>query len=183
MAQASESEHTASSPAPATESNGAKAVGEERDAEGTTELLLNALAGPSHTQRVSGSSKSWTVPSRQASEGSNFMSPESFLGQWVDSQGNMIQVTSTDAYEVRLQATLSHPPRADIHLLVKPVMLGGGWQCGHSVLDPHWSSQAQLHWVTADGRVSVWIRPMERAGNAQDDSQPAVQGSQVAEAP
>merc|ERR1712135_207027 len=162
---------------------GAKAVGEERDAEGTTELLLNALAGPSHTQRVSGSSKSWTVPSRQASEGSNFMSPESFLGQWVDSQGNMIQVTSTDAYEVRLQATLSHPPRADIHLLVKPVMLGGGWQCGHSVLDPHWSSQAQLHWVTADGRVSVWIRPMERTGNAQDESQPAVQGSQGAEAP
>ena len=44
-------------------------------------------------------------------------------------RGNMVTVTSTDAFEVRLEATLSRPPRADIHLGVKPVMLGGGCMC------------------------------------------------------
>jgi len=92
------------------------------------------------------------------------MGPEKFLGHWVDSQGNSVHVLSTDAFSVNLVATLSRPPRPDIHLAIKPVVLGGGWQCGHSLLDPVWTSEEQLHWVAMDGRVSVWVRPQETTG-------------------
>merc|ERR1712113_797552 len=73
--------------------------------------------------------------------------------------GNAVQVVSLDAYSAWLEATLSRPPRPDIRLAVKPVMLGAGWQCGHSLLDPNWTTSEQLHWVTMEGRVSVWVRP------------------------
>mmetsp|Transcript_39909 Transcript_39909/g.109821 ORF Transcript_39909/g.109821 Transcript_39909/m.109821 type:complete len:227 (-) Transcript_39909:130-810(-) len=86
---------------------------------------------------------------------------EGILGDWSDSLGNKVQVFSTDAYEVRLMATLSRPPRPDIYLQVCP-MLGGGWQCGNSILDLYWSSAEELHWVTSNGRVSVWVRGKER---------------------
>lgn len=143
------------------------------EAVGTTELLLNALASDPALEISKGAAKAaskmaaWQdVPEREPGDGFEaFLSPDGFLGQWVDSQGNMVTVTSTDAFEVRLEATLSRPPRADIHLGVKPVMLGGGWRCGHSILDPYWSTTTQLHWVTDDGRVSVWIRPFERSGD------------------
>ena len=26
------------------------------------------------------------------------------------------------------------------------------------MLDPAWSLPTQLHWLTADGRISVWVR-------------------------
>eukprot|EP00927_Polykrikos_kofoidii_P051280 TRINITY_DN45072_c0_g1_i1.p1 TRINITY_DN45072_c0_g1~~TRINITY_DN45072_c0_g1_i1.p1 ORF type:complete len:246 (+),score=42.05 TRINITY_DN45072_c0_g1_i1:95-832(+) len=89
--------------------------------------------------------------------------PEGILGQWADSLGNKVLVLSTDAYQVRLVATLSRPPRQDIHLPVLPVVLGGGWQCGDSILDPFWSSESELHWVARSGRVSVWVRAEEAA--------------------
>lgn len=106
-------------------------------------------------------------PATQTPDG--LMGPEKLLGHWVDSQGNAVHVLSTDAYDVRLVATLSRPPRADINLSVKPVSLGGGWQCGHSLLDPVWTSEVQLHWVAMDGRVSVWVRPQE---GVDDDASP-----------
>jgi len=83
------------------------------------------------------------------------------LGGWADSLGNAVHVFSTDAYEMRLMATLARPPRPDIHLCIRPVVAGGGWQCGNSILDPVWTSEKQLHWVTVDGRVSVWVRLYE----------------------
>mmetsp|Transcript_464 Transcript_464/g.1528 ORF Transcript_464/g.1528 Transcript_464/m.1528 type:complete len:197 (+) Transcript_464:171-761(+) len=86
--------------------------------------------------------------------------PEQFLGGWVDSLGNAVLVSSVDAYSLRLVATLSQPPRKDIHLALKP-MPGGGWQCGNACLDPVWSCASQLHWLTGDGRISVWVRLQE----------------------
>ncbi|CAJ1407296.1 unnamed protein product [Effrenium voratum] len=55
----------------------------------------------------------------------------------------------------------------DKHLALKPVRLGGGWQCGHSILDPSWSTSTQLHWVAGDGRVTVWVRPPQKAKKAE----------------
>lgn len=92
-------------------------------------------------------------------KGEEFMSSESLLGKWVDSQGHSIHVLSADAYNVRLLATLSKTMCPDKHLALKPVRLGAGWQCGHSILDPSWSTSSQLHWVAGDGRVTVWVRP------------------------
>lgn len=137
-----------------------------------TESLLDALAPGAQQPAARGprgkqasAKRSWVVAAeRPVSEaGSGLLTPENLLGYWVDSQGNSVHVLSTDAYNVRLEATLSRPPRADIHLSVRPVMLGAGWQCGHSLLDPMWTTAGQLHWVAMDGRVSVWVRPQEGA--------------------
>lgn len=89
------------------------------------------------------------------------LTAKDLLGGWADSLGNAVHVFSTDAYEMRLMATLARPPRPDIHLCIRPVVAGGGWQCGNSILDPVWTSEKQLHWVTVDGRVSVWVRLYE----------------------
>mmetsp|Transcript_27019 Transcript_27019/g.62995 ORF Transcript_27019/g.62995 Transcript_27019/m.62995 type:complete len:169 (-) Transcript_27019:84-590(-) len=86
--------------------------------------------------------------------------PETLLGNWADSLGNSVLVFSVDAYQVRLCATLSQPPRPDITLKIQPVM-GGGWTCGNAMLDPTWSTANQLHWLTTDGRISVWVRPQK----------------------
>lgn len=146
----------------------------------TAESVLDALAQPAALvpagqalglpSKAAGKRSLWLVadsrPAAQTPEG--LMGPEKLLGHWVDSQGNAVHVLSTDAYDVRLVATLSRPPRPDIHLAVKPVVLGGGWQCGHSLLDPVWTTDQQLHWVAMDGRVSVWVRPQE--SRAEDDA-------------
>lgn len=94
----------------------------------------------------------------QMQRASGKLTPASLLGAWADSLGNAVHVFSTDAYEMRLMATLTRPPRPDIHLCLRPCESGGGWQCGNSILDPLWTSEKQLHWVTFDGRVSVWVR-------------------------
>lgn len=98
-----------------------------------------------------------TQPRRPPRSGGGSLSPEDLLGAWADSLGNAILVSSVDAYELKLLAVLSQPPRRDITLAVRPVP-GGGWICGNAMLDPAWSTAAQLHWLTADGRVSVWVR-------------------------
>lgn len=85
--------------------------------------------------------------------------PEDLLGHWADSLGNAVLVFSTDAYEVKMMATLSQPPKRDVHLKLRPVP-GGGWVCGNAWLDLTWSTKTQLHWLTTDGRISVWVRPM-----------------------
>eukprot|EP00440_Ansanella_granifera_P033304 gb/GFBE01036134.1/.p1 GENE.gb/GFBE01036134.1/~~gb/GFBE01036134.1/.p1 ORF type:complete len:309 (+),score=69.46 gb/GFBE01036134.1/:1-927(+) len=95
----------------------------------------------------------------ETSEVEQWLSAEKLLGRWVDSQGNAVHVLSTDAYEWRLLATLSKPGRPEKFLSLKPIRLGAGWQCGHSILDPIWTSSSQMHWVAADGRVTVWVRP------------------------
>lgn len=94
--------------------------------------------------------------------------PPDLLGSWADSLGNAVHVFSQDAYEMRLMATLTRPPRPDIHLNLRPVAAGGGWQCGNSILDPVWTTDKQLHWVTVDGRVSVWVRLMDKDEKGKD---------------
>lgn len=85
------------------------------------------------------------------------ITPQDLLGGWADSLGNAILVSSLDAYQLRLNAILSQPPRKDINLSLRPTDTGG-WICGNALLDPTWSSPGQLHWITGDGKVSVWIR-------------------------
>mmetsp|Transcript_13570 Transcript_13570/g.29860 ORF Transcript_13570/g.29860 Transcript_13570/m.29860 type:complete len:150 (-) Transcript_13570:228-677(-) len=87
------------------------------------------------------------------------LTPEELLGCWADSLGHSVSVYSTDAFEVRLTAKLSQPGRPDVFLRVRPIP-GGGWSCGNAVLDPVWSSTSQLHWLAADGRISVWMRTL-----------------------
>ncbi|CAJ1328600.1 unnamed protein product [Effrenium voratum] len=74
-------------------------------------------------------------------------------GVWADSLGNAVYVNSAES---KLEAVLSRPPRPDIHLSIRPI--DGGWICGNAKLDLSWSSSSKLHWVAADGRVSVWVR-------------------------
>eukprot|EP00928_Gymnodinium_smaydae_P080216 TRINITY_DN63965_c0_g1_i1.p1 TRINITY_DN63965_c0_g1~~TRINITY_DN63965_c0_g1_i1.p1 ORF type:complete len:244 (+),score=38.36 TRINITY_DN63965_c0_g1_i1:89-733(+) len=90
------------------------------------------------------------------------LSPQGILGDWADSLGNQVKVFSTDAYSVRLQASLTRPPRPDIILQVMQVPFGGGWQCGNSVLDPFWSTEKELHWVASNGKISVWVRSEDK---------------------
>lgn len=85
------------------------------------------------------------------------MSPADFIGSWADSLGNAVSVAQCDAYQLKLIATLSQPPRKDIHLTMHPTP-DGSWNCGNAVLDASWSTATQLHWQAADGRVSVWVR-------------------------
>lgn len=104
---------------------------------------------------------------------------ESFLGDWADSLGNRVNVFSADAYQMKLMVTLSNPPRKDIHLQIWPVEFGGGWMCGNSILEPFWSSETELHWVTKDGRVSVWVRPQDRSRSSTEDTSIPAQATET----
>eukprot|EP00929_Paragymnodinium_shiwhaense_P104481 TRINITY_DN68949_c0_g1_i1.p1 TRINITY_DN68949_c0_g1~~TRINITY_DN68949_c0_g1_i1.p1 ORF type:complete len:215 (+),score=51.17 TRINITY_DN68949_c0_g1_i1:102-746(+) len=88
---------------------------------------------------------------------------DTFMGDWADSLGNKVHVASIEAFQANLQATLSRPPRPDIHLPISqvPAWPGAQWQCGTYVLDPYWSTVNELHWVAPDGRISVWLHPAE----------------------
>lgn len=78
-------------------------------------------------------------------------------GTYSDSYGNLVRVYCTDAFTMRLIATLSRPPRQDIHLKLRP-LAKGGWQCGDAVLDKVHESGAELHWAFPRGEVSTWRR-------------------------
>lgn len=94
---------------------------------------------------------------------------DDICGQWVDSLGNDVSVTYTDKFQTKMVATLSRPPRPDIHLTVKPVFFSG-WHCGNAVLHAMWSTPQQLCWLTGDGRVSVWVKPPSKEdGPGQED--------------
>lgn len=43
-----------------------------------------------------------------------------------------------------------------------------GWTCGNAMLDPAWSTSLQLHWLTADGRISAWVRVVPPSSMPQD---------------
>mmetsp|Transcript_95116 Transcript_95116/g.193469 ORF Transcript_95116/g.193469 Transcript_95116/m.193469 type:complete len:111 (-) Transcript_95116:69-401(-) len=105
------------------------------------------------------------APAFQEQQGGQLVLPDGLLGTWADSLGNAVSVFSIDAYQVRLMATLSQPPRPDIHLKIFPAA-AGGWICGNAMLDPSWSTESQLHWLTIDGRISVWVRPNNNSKQA-----------------
>lgn len=105
-----------------------------------------------------------------------------FLGKWVDSLGNTVVVYNTDAYQTALIATLSKPPRPDIHLAVH-ADANGIWICGNAVLDYMWSTPQQLHWLSK-GRVSVWVRQTDTADNSlAGDAATRQSSATVAKAP
>mmetsp|Transcript_136901 Transcript_136901/g.381635 ORF Transcript_136901/g.381635 Transcript_136901/m.381635 type:complete len:193 (-) Transcript_136901:111-689(-) len=90
------------------------------------------------------------------------VSPKSLLGKWTDSYGNAISVRTTDAFGLHLTATLSRPPRPDIHLKFRPVDIGAGWLCGDATLDatlgPAGAAPRELFWSFPSGDVSLWVR-------------------------
>jgi len=88
------------------------------------------------------------------------ISAEELLGNWVDLLGNSVLVYSTDAWQLRLTASMSRPPRPDVQLSVWHDAIQG-WICGNAVLDASTSRQEQLQWVAPDGRTSVWMRGRE----------------------
>jgi len=95
-----------------------------------------------------------------------YLEPGDLLGNWKDTAGNKISVYSMDAFDVRLMATLSRPPRADINLFLRPIEGEGGWRCGGGTLDAEGSASSQLFWTFPGGRKSVWLRA-EACGGRQ----------------
>mmetsp|Transcript_18005 Transcript_18005/g.42073 ORF Transcript_18005/g.42073 Transcript_18005/m.42073 type:complete len:199 (+) Transcript_18005:94-690(+) len=103
-------------------------------------------------------------------------------GNWTDSFGNIVCVYSMDAFESRLVATLSKPPRRDINLSLQPLADGTGWLCGRGVLDHGRSSisEGKLCWVFPNGSVSTWKRIQNdlSAGGIQQGEVAPVQGEE-----
>mmetsp|Transcript_87436 Transcript_87436/g.270725 ORF Transcript_87436/g.270725 Transcript_87436/m.270725 type:complete len:217 (+) Transcript_87436:230-880(+) len=111
-------------------------------------------------QAVAMAAPKWSAPTegrRQQRGLVGLTGPQDFLGNWVDMQGNSVLVYSTDAWELRLLAAMSRPPRPDLCLSIRWAP-SGGWLCGNYTLDPSASSAEQLHWLSQDGRSSVWTR-------------------------
>mmetsp|Transcript_54170 Transcript_54170/g.118659 ORF Transcript_54170/g.118659 Transcript_54170/m.118659 type:complete len:169 (+) Transcript_54170:49-555(+) len=103
-------------------------------------------------------------PSMEAPPPMDALAPEDLLGVWTDSHGNAVSVYSTDAYKMSFVATLSRPPRRDIHLTLRRVSDGAGWCCGDALLGHFDSFFEQLSWVFPNGMVSLWIRKLQEAG-------------------
>lgn len=121
-----------------------KGKGKDNNAE-----IDNMIRG---AQNAAQEASQWNAGSRKA------WSPQEFLGNWVDSHGNSVIVFSTDAWQVRLTATISRPQTGrDTHLGIRQVD-DMHWICGNSSLDHTQSSAEQLYWVAGDGRVSIWTR-------------------------
>uniref|UniRef100_A0A7S1WKY3 Uncharacterized protein n=1 Tax=Alexandrium catenella TaxID=2925 RepID=A0A7S1WKY3_ALECA len=99
------------------------------------------------------------------------MSPRNLIGKWTDSYGNSVNVRATDAFGLHLLATLSRPPRPDIHLKFRQVETGAGWLCGEATLDatlgPAGGKPTELFWCFPTGDVSVWVR----AGEPEDSNE------------
>mmetsp|Transcript_102025 Transcript_102025/g.288060 ORF Transcript_102025/g.288060 Transcript_102025/m.288060 type:complete len:224 (+) Transcript_102025:78-749(+) len=85
------------------------------------------------------------------------LAPDAFIGNWVDAMGNLVNIYSADAWQVRLLATISRPARPDVHLSVRQDP-DWGWICGNSALVNEFSSSQELHWRTFEGYDSVWYR-------------------------
>jgi len=55
-------------------------------------------------------------------------------GIWLDSRGHTVTVYSTDAFSMRLKATLAKADGHETHLPIRPTSRGCRWQCGSSFL-------------------------------------------------
>jgi len=106
-----------------------------------------------------------TLPEGAAAGPQIQVGPAELLGDWIDSYGNDVSVCAIDAYGVQLSATLSQPPRPDIHLKLRPLKESGGWQCGKATLDAMMSQssqQVELFWCFPGGAVSIWKRKKQQ---------------------
>jgi len=77
-------------------------------------------------------------------------------GIWLDSRGHTVTVYSTDAFSMRLKATLAKADGHETHLPIRPTSRGCRWQCGSAFLAA--ASFEQLWWQFPNGSVSVWER-------------------------
>jgi len=84
------------------------------------------------------------------------LTPQDFLGSWVDMQGNSVVVHSVDAYEMRLVAIVSQPFARKDKSLKLFCTADGSWICGNATLDPSLSSKGEIHWIGPNGKYSVW---------------------------
>eukprot|EP00929_Paragymnodinium_shiwhaense_P012394 TRINITY_DN11953_c0_g1_i1.p1 TRINITY_DN11953_c0_g1~~TRINITY_DN11953_c0_g1_i1.p1 ORF type:complete len:329 (+),score=93.81 TRINITY_DN11953_c0_g1_i1:150-1136(+) len=113
-----------------------------------------------------------------AQGGVHLRTAEDLVGQWQDSQGNVVTVQqqSFGQAPLVLAATLSKPPRADIRLniwLEQTDDVGGAcWRCGDAVMQDDGLDFDRIHWLFPDGRVSVWTWNDE---SADGQPQPAAQ--------
>lgn len=103
---------------------------------------------------------SWGA-SHAAMFGSNMWTAECFLGTWMDAQGQMVNIVSTDAYAGSLLATIARPNLPDRHLQLEGDPMTGNWRCGHSWLDMTQSSMETIVWVSGTGMISMWNRSRE----------------------
>mmetsp|Transcript_22073 Transcript_22073/g.48776 ORF Transcript_22073/g.48776 Transcript_22073/m.48776 type:complete len:181 (-) Transcript_22073:124-666(-) len=94
--------------------------------------------------------------------------PEDLCGIWKDTYGNTVTVYSTDAFETRLVASLSKPPRRDIVLPLQAVDRGRGWHCGGATLTRR--SGHMLWWQFVDGTTSVWSRKNPKSTLQEPDA-------------
>merc|ERR1712032_883850 len=110
--------------------------------------------------------------------------PKGLLGQWSDSYGNTVVVRATDASGSIMMATLSRPPRHDIHLRFRPLDAGAGWLCGDATLaatiGPS-SLPSELYWAFSDGKASVWVRKQPVPDNGQSIAKAGVAPTQNTE--
>merc|ERR550532_1622364 len=75
-------------------------------------------------------------------------------GIWMDSRGHTVTVYSTDAFSMRLKATLAKADGHETHLPIRPTSKGCRWQCGSAFLAA--ASSDQLWWQFPNGNVSIW---------------------------
>jgi len=77
-------------------------------------------------------------------------------GIWLDSRGHTVTVYSTDAFSMKLKATLAKADGHETHLPIRPTSRGCRWQCGSAFLAA--ASSEQLWWQFPNGSVSIWER-------------------------
>merc|ERR1711956_192339 len=121
---------------------------------------MGAVAAPKRADAPSGKGRGKKGANRPRTALRGALSAEELLGNWVDLLGNSVLVYSTDAWQLRLTASMSRPSRPDVLLSVRHDAIHG-WVCGNAAMDPSTSRQDQLQWVAPDGRTSVWIRGRE----------------------
>lgn len=84
---------------------------------------------------------------------------DSFLGDWIDSDGSAVQVQRLDGSNPRLQAVVSRMMQPSVVLdLEQESESSSGWRCGDATLQSAWSSSMQLTWRFQDGRTWHWMR-------------------------
>eukprot|EP00747_Dinoflagellata_sp_TGD_P055214 gnl/TRDRNA2_/TRDRNA2_149421_c1_seq1.p1 gnl/TRDRNA2_/TRDRNA2_149421_c1~~gnl/TRDRNA2_/TRDRNA2_149421_c1_seq1.p1 ORF type:complete len:422 (-),score=76.38 gnl/TRDRNA2_/TRDRNA2_149421_c1_seq1:20-1285(-) len=82
-----------------------------------------------------------------------------FVGEWEDSVGHKVSVTSENPSTLSLRAHVYWDGNAKWNAYLKIRSDGaGGWTCGNAVLDSTDSSPSRVVWRTHTGQVTEWAR-------------------------
>mmetsp|Transcript_18224 Transcript_18224/g.31802 ORF Transcript_18224/g.31802 Transcript_18224/m.31802 type:complete len:251 (-) Transcript_18224:43-795(-) len=127
-------------------------------------LKLRGLRPPSEaSSSSSGTARSPSEgpnpSSTTASERAGKLTVEDFKGNWIDADGNSVQVAEANKFGVfhQMVATIPRPPLRQLRLELWQPEGTTEWRCGSAVLCAHASSE-QLIWRFPGGRVSTWLR-------------------------